>query len=78
MPSIPRPLLEPEEFERLAKRRNVDDLIEALSEFVKEAPGRKRVYESNAERMREYRLRKKESAQKPKASKSSPKARSKN
>jgi hypothetical protein len=78
MPSKPRPLLEPDVFEDLVKRRNVADLIEALSQFVKEAPGRKRVYESDAEKMRLYRLRKKEViAPKAKSPKSRQNARSK-
>jgi hypothetical protein len=77
MPTIPRPLLEPDVFEDLVKRRNVNELIEALSQFVKEAPGRKRVYESDAEKMREYRLRKKEAAKNSPASKTRQKPRSK-
>jgi hypothetical protein len=77
MPTIPRPLLEPEVFEKLAKRRNVDELIEVLSQFVKEPPGRKRVYASDAERMREYRLRKKEAANSQTSSKTRQKPRSK-
>jgi hypothetical protein len=59
MPTKPRPLLEPEEFEALAKRRNVNDLIETLAQFVKDSPGRKRLYESDAEKQREYRIRRK-------------------
>ena len=77
MPTIPRPLLEPEVFEELAKRRNVNELIEALSQFVKEPPGRKRVYGSDAEKMREYRLRRKEALKAPKAPGSRKKSRSK-
>jgi hypothetical protein len=77
MPTIPRPLLEPEVFEELVKRRNVDELIEALGHFVKEPPGRKRLYESDAERMREYRLRKKEAVKNQSTSKPRQKPRSK-
>jgi uncharacterized protein YceH (UPF0502 family) len=53
-----RPLLSEEEFQKLVAERDPDSLIEVLSRYVKERPGRRRVHATAADRQKAFRAKK--------------------